>query len=242
MLLKKQVISKRSNRQMIDNQYILIDADDTLWENESDFRNAENRFMDLLAPHADIDGIREMLWKGQEDNIPYFGYGSKTYLISMLDAAITLCSGKITHEMYLKLKQIVTELAFHPLSIHEGVEETLADISKRHRLIMATKGDSVEQLDKARRSGLLKYFFTTEVMPFKNNDDYLNIADKYGIKPNELVMVGNSIRSDIIPIIELGGKAIYVPSKDIWAHEIAPFPESERAIELNCFVELKNFM
>lgn len=227
---------------MMGKDFILIDADDTLWENEKDFRGAEDRLVDLLSPYADTKGIREKLWAKQEENIPYFGYGSKTYLIGMLDTALSLCGGELNTEIYLGIKKIVTELAFHPLQIFDGVEETLEYLSERHTLIMATKGDGIEQLMKARKSGLLKYFLSVEVMPYKDTDDYLDIVRKYGITPENLVMVGNSVRSDIIPAVTLGGRAFYIPSKDIWSHEVADFPSGERAIQLESFRDLTRFL
>ncbi|MCQ2143026.1 MAG: HAD family hydrolase [Bacteroidales bacterium] len=221
---------------------IFIDADDTLWENEGDFRLAEERFADLLAPVANVEDVRHMLWEKQEDNIPHFGYGSKTYLIGMLDAAFDLSGGRLDYSTFKKIREIIIKLATHPLHIIDGVEETLACLSQKYRLVLATKGDSVEQTAKYRKSGLMKYFFSAEVMMNKREEDYLEIASKYGVSPEKILMVGNSVKSDIIPIINLGGTAILLPSTENWVHEAAEVPDSDRVISLGSFSELKNIL
>lgn len=221
---------------------IFIDADDTLWENEGDFRRAEDRFAEMLAPVADVEEVRRMLWSKQEENIPNFGYGSKTYLIGMLDAAFDLSGGTLHYEVFRKIREIIIKLSTHPLEIIEGVEETLAYLSSKYRLIVATKGDSVEQTAKFRKSGLDKYFFSYEVMIDKSEEDYLDAAKKYGIKPSDMLMIGNSVRSDIIPVINIGGRAVLLPSKENWVHEAAEVPDSDRVIKLDSFKKLKDYL
>ena len=117
---------------------IFFDADDTLWENERYFRAAEAKFIELLADYTSPEGVQDMLWRKQEDNIPLFGYGSKTYMIGMTDAALELCGGVLPEHIYYGIKKIITELAFHELEIIEGVEETLKALQGRYKLIVAT--------------------------------------------------------------------------------------------------------
>ena len=131
---------------------IFFDADDTLWENERYFRAAEAKFIELLADYTTPEGVQDMLWRKQEDNIPLFGYGSKTYMIGMTDAALELCGGSLTEEIYYGIKNIITELAFHELQIIEGVKETLEALQGKYELIVATKGDLPEQMAKFRKS------------------------------------------------------------------------------------------
>ena len=123
---------------------VFFDADDTLWENEQFFRNAEAQFAELLADYTSPEGVQQMLWQKQEDNIPLFGYGSKTYMIGMTDAAMELCGGHLPHHIYYGVKKIITELAFHEFEIIDGVRETLEALQGHYRLVVATKGDLTE--------------------------------------------------------------------------------------------------
>ena len=125
---------------------VFFDADDTLWENERYFRLAEARFAELLSDYTSDEGVRDMLWRKQEDNIPLFGYGSKTYMIGMADAAVDLCGGHLPEHIYYGVKRIITDLAFHELEIIEGVEDTLKALQGHYKLIVATKGDLTVQL------------------------------------------------------------------------------------------------
>ena len=224
------------------NRFIFIDADDTLWENERDFRAAEAEFARILAPYAKLEDVQNLLWEKQEGNIPYFGYGSKTYFIGMLDAALELCGGSLSRDVYESVKDIITRLCFHPLEILPGVEETLALLSDTYRLVLATKGENKEQLLKFRKSGLEKYFFAAEVMMDKSPEDYLSVAARYGIGAEDVVMVGNSVRSDILPVIEIGGTAIHIPHESVWVHEIAELPVSKRLHCLDSFSGLPSLL
>jgi len=220
---------------------IFIDADDTLWENEGSFREAEEQFASLLSPYAHLEGVRDMLWRKQETNIPYFGYGSKTYFIAMTDSALDLCGGTLPREVFDGIRQIIIDLTLHPVELIDGVEETLEYLSSGHRLILASKGDSVEQMRKVKDSGLEKYFFCSEIMRNKNEEDYLDLAAKFSVKPSDIVMVGNSSRSDILPVINVGGTAVFIPHHIVWDHEVVALPESDRIIYLQKFAELRNF-
>ena len=208
--------------------HIFFDADDTLWENEQYFRDAEAEFAELLAGYSGKEGLQELLWAKQEDNIPLFGYGSKTYLIGMTDAAMDLCGGSLPKEIYEGIKDIITRLAFHEFKILEGVTETLEALHKEFRLIVATKGDVTEQMAKYRKSGLSKYFHHIEVMENKKEENYLELARKNDIEPDKMLMIGNSVKSDIAPVINIGGYAINTPHKIVWVHEMMDMPESDR--------------
>ena len=135
---------------------IFFDADDTLWENEQFFRDAEAKFTELLKDYTSPEGVQQMLWEKQEDNIPLFGYGSKTYMIGMTDAAVELCGGHLPDHIYNGVKKIITDLAFHKLQMIEGVEGVLQALQGHYRLVVATKGDLPEQMGKFRQSGLAK--------------------------------------------------------------------------------------
>ena len=219
-------------------KYIFIDADDTLWENEKFFRAAEAQFAELLADYTSPEGVQELLWQKQEDNIPLFGYGSKTYMIGMTDAAIELCGGNLPEHIYLGIKKIITELAFHEFEIIDGVKETLEALGQYYTLVVATKGDLTEQMNKFRVSGLAEYFHHCEVMENKDEKNYLELAAKHDIAPEELLMIGNSVKSDIAPVVSIGGVAINTPHDIVWVHEMMDMPDSDRIIVVNGFREI----
>ena len=221
---------------------IFFDADDTLWENERFFRAAEDQFIELLKDYTTPDGVQDMLWRKQEDNIPLFGYGSKTYMIGMTDAAIELCGGHLPEHIYYGVKKIITELAFHEFELIEGVEDTLQALQGKYRLIVATKGDLTEQLNKYRVSGLAKYFHHCEVMENKDEKNYLELAAKHGLAPEEILMIGNSVKSDIAPVVNIGGVAIHTPHEITWVHEMMDMPESDRIIEVSEIKEILNYL
>ena len=222
--------------------HIFFDADDTLWENEQFFRDAEAQFAELLSDYTSPEGVQAMLWRKQEENIPLFGYGSKTYLIGMTDAAMELCGGELPENIYLGIKKIITELAFHEFQLIEGVEETLQALQGHYTLVVATKGDLTEQLYKYRLSGLAKYFHHCEVMENKDEKNYLELAAKNNLQPEQILMIGNSVKSDIAPVVNIGGLAFHTPHEVIWVHEIMDMPQSDRIIELNNIREVLDYL
>ena len=221
---------------------IFFDADDTLWENERFFRAAEDQFIELLKDYTTPDGVQDMLWRKQEDNIPLFGYGSKTYMIGMTDAAIELCGGHLPEHIYYGVKKIITELAFHEFELIEGVEETLQALQGKYRLIVATKGDLTEQLNKYRVSGLAKYFHHCEVMENKDEKNYLELAAKLDMDPTKILMIGNSVKSDIAPVVNIGGVAIHTPHEITWVHEMMDMPQSDSIIEVSSIKEILDYL
>lgn len=219
-------------------RYIFFDADDTLWENERFFRAAEDQFATLLADYTSPEGVQQMLWQKQEDNIPLFGYGSKTYMIGMTDAAVELCGGHLPDKIYYGVKKIIKDLAFHEFEIIDGVEDTLKALQDHYTLVVATKGDLPEQMNKYRISGLSRYFHHCEVMENKDEQNYLELAAKHDIAPEEMLMIGNSIKSDIAPVVNIGGWAINTPHDVVWVHEMMEMPESDRIIVVKKIKEI----
>lgn len=225
---------------------VFFDADDTLWENEEYFRGAEKDFAALLHKNADLPTIQQILWARQEGNIPIFGYGSKTYMLGMLDTALDVCGGNLSAEIYQGIKKIITNLAYHRFNLIDGVEKALGQVKEMgYELAVATKGDLTEQLLKYRQSGLSRFFHHIEVLENKDTKNYLELCAKFDIAPEDLIMIGNSVKSDIAPVIEIGGRAIYIPYKSVWVHEMAPMPKSPRVFEAKSISEvpeiLKNF-
>lgn len=221
---------------------VFFDADDTLWENERFFRAAEGQFAELLKDYTSPEGVQDMLWRKQEDNIPLFGYGSKTYMIGMTDAAVELCGGHLPDKIYYGVKKIITDLAFHEFEIIDGVEETLKALQGRYRMIVATKGDLPEQMNKFRISGLAKYFHHCEVMENKDEKNYLELAVKHDLEPEQMLMIGNSVKSDIAPVINIGGMAIHTPHDVVWVHEMMDMPESDRIIEVSGIRDILKYL
>jgi putative hydrolase of the HAD superfamily len=222
--------------------HIFFDADDTLWENEQFFRDAEAKFAELLSDYTGPEGVQQMLWRKQEDNIPLFGYGSKTYMIGMTDAAMELCGGTLPEKIYLGIKEIIKELAFHEFQLIDGVEETLQALQGKYTLVVATKGDLTEQLYKYRQSGLEKYFHHCEVMENKDEKNYLELAAKHNLAPEQILMIGNSVKSDIAPVVNIGGIAINTPHEVVWVHEMMDMPESDRIIVIKNIREVLNYL
>lgn len=223
-------------------RYIFFDADDTLWQNEEHFREAERKFAQRLAGFAPMDETIRTITEKQERNIPVFGYGSKTFFIGMLDAAAEICGEHFCPAIYSDIKQIITELAYHEFDLVEGVEEVLEALSERYTLVVATKGDLIEQRTKYIRSGLDRFFSHVEVMPHKDETDYREMAAKFGLAPEEILMVGNAVKSDIVPVINIGGTAVHIPYKVTWAHEIMEMPQSERIYELKSIKNLPELL
>jgi len=223
-------------------KYVFFDADDTLWENERYFRAAEDKFAALLSDYTSPEGVQQMLWQKQEDNIPLFGYGSKTYMIGMTDAAMELCGGILPEKIYYGVKKIITDLAFHELEIIEGVVETLKALQEHYTLIVATKGDLTEQMGKFRISGLADFFHHCEVMENKDEKNYLELIAKHDIRPEEFLMIGNSVKSDIAPVVNIGGWAIHTPHDIVWVHEMMDMPESDRIIVVRNIQEVAQIL
>lgn len=222
--------------------HIFFDADDTLWENEQFFRDAEAQFAELLSDYTSADGVQQMLWQKQEENIPLFGYGSKTYMIGMTDAAMELCKGQLPEKIYYGIKKIITDLAFHSFELIEGVEDTLKALQGHYTMIVATKGDLTEQLGKYRQSGLDKYFHHCEVMENKDVKNYLELAARNDLEPHQILMVGNSVKSDIAPVVEIGGTAFHTPHEVIWVHEMMEMPQSDRIIEVGRIQDIVGYL
>lgn len=223
-------------------KYLFFDADDTLWENEHLFREAEAKFDELLLAYTSLKGHQKMLWEKQESLIPYFGYGAKTYSLGMTEAAIELCGGTLPREVYYGIKQIIQQLVYHELELIEGVEETVKELSGEYILVCATKGDLVEQKYKFRKSGLDRYFHHVVVMENKTEKDYLELCSMHDILPEEMLMIGNSVKSDIAPVVNIGGTAVHVPHELVWVHEMMDMPQSDRIFEVNGIKELTKLL
>lgn len=198
---------------------IAFDADDTLWVNETYFREAEHEFAGLLSTFETENKIDQELFKTEIKNLDIYGYGIKGFVLSMIECAVEISNKSIHPETIEKILQIGKEMLHKPIDILDGVEEVLRSLHGSYKLIVATKGDLLDQERKLDKSGLLQYFHHIEVMSEKKEQDYKKLIRHLDIEASELLMVGNSLKSDVLPLINIGASAIHVPFHTTWAHE-----------------------
>ena len=198
---------------------IAFDADDTLWHNEAYFRDAEASFRRMLAAYHDETWIQERLFATEMRNLRHFGYGIKSFVLSMIETAIELTEGQVTGSEIQAIVDLGKEMLAHPTEPLPQVRETLMALQGRYRLMIITKGDLLDQEAKLARSGLGDFFSAVEVVSDKNEATYRGIFDKHQITPGEFLMVGNSVKSDILPAVALGAHAVHVPYETTWIHE-----------------------
>ncbi|MEA4909753.1 MAG: HAD family hydrolase [Chloroflexi bacterium] len=205
---------------------IAFDADDTLWHTETLYRRVERRLTEILASYGVAAGeTLEVLHRIEVDNLAYFGYGIRGFLLSMIETATRVTGGAVRGADVQAIVDMGREMTGHPVALLEGVEETLAGLDGR-RLMIITKGDVLDQESKIRRSGLAHFFPLVEILIDKTPAAYADLFARHAIDPGRFLMVGNSLRSDIVPILALGGYAVHVPYPDSWAHESeAELPE-----------------
>jgi putative hydrolase of the HAD superfamily len=204
-------------------QYDVVgfDADDTLWSSEDAFLAAEAMFAELVAPHApDGVDVLDSLHAIELDNVPISGYGVKAFALSMLQAAVTATGGRVPSSVLGTIVDHAHEMLMEPVELLPGVPETLAAVGRTHRMVLITKGDLVHQIRKVRTSGLEHHFEHIEVVLEKDATTYRRILDEWSIDPRRFVFVGNSVRSDVLPILEIGGTGIHVPYHVTWGHEV----------------------
>ena len=218
-----------------------FDADDTLWVNETYFRDAEEKFASLLDVYETKNTIDQELFKMEIKNLELYGYGIKGFVLSMIESALELSNNKVSSETLNKILDIGKEMISHPVELLEGVEEVLKELSKKYRLIVLTKGDLLDQERKLKRSNLLHYFHHVEVLSDKKEQNYQNLLDHLEIKVDEFLMVGNSLKSDVLPLINIGAKAIHVPFHTTWQHEEANENETNGK-EYNTIGDLKELL
>jgi putative hydrolase of the HAD superfamily len=197
-----------------------FDADDTLWHSEDSFHVVEARFVELLQPyvHAGID-IAAALRATELDQIPVAGYGVKAFTLSMVQAAITVSEGRVPAMVIGQIVEAGMDMLTEAVRLLPDVPEMLADVGRDHRLVLITKGDLVHQTRKVTTSGLAHHFERIEVVLEKDLDTYARILALLEVAPPRFCMVGNSVRSDILPVLALGGHAVHIPYPLLWEHE-----------------------
>lgn len=206
---------------------IALDADDTLWGNEDIFVSAQQRYMELLAPYRS-DWDAQELYDTEQRNLAYFGYGIKGFTLSMIETAIQITDGKVSGHDIGHIIAIAREMVHAPITLLPTVAETVAHWSTQYRLMVITKGDLFDQESKIARSGLAEYFRHVEVVSEKHPASYARILRRYDIAPQEFLMIGNSLRSDILPVLTIGATAVHVPYHLTWQHEHVDVPPAQR--------------
>lgn len=212
-----------------------FDADDTLWSSEVSFRKYEEEFVELVTPYVE-DGvdIKAALTATERANITTYGYGVKSFGLSALEAAIAVSNGTIPASVVSEVLRGVRDHLTEPVRLFESVGEVLSAVSTNHRVILITKGDLVHQTRKVETSGLAHHFDSVEIVLEKDPKTYAKVLKSLGINPHRFCMVGNSLKSDILPVLELGGFGVYVPYEIHWEldHADHPPPPGSRFVEL----------
>ena len=198
---------------------IAFDGDDTLWHNETHYRETAAKFEKLLSANYGLSGIDGEIYETEKKNLPYFGYGVKSYTISMIETAVRLTEGRIEGRHVVEIANFGREMLDQDVELLDEVERTIANLAATYPLMLITKGDQYEQERKVMRSGLASYFTNIEIVSEKTTASYADLFSKYKIEPTKFVMVGNSLRSDILPLVKLGAQAVYIPYDIIWEHE-----------------------
>ncbi len=218
-----------------------FDADDTLWHNEPIFAMTEQKFEELLSAYCSAEEIRRRLFEIETRNLHHFGYGVKGFVLSMIETAIELTDGQITGAEIQRLIDLGRHMLESPIELLPHVETVLHSLAVRYPLLLITKGDLLDQESKIARSGLADLFTHIEIVVEKTPDVYAHILAKYDIPPERFLMVGNSLRSDILPVRAIGGLAVHIPYRITWQHELAN-PDGVTYFKLDHIGELPAFV
>jgi putative hydrolase of the HAD superfamily len=214
---------------------IAFDADDTLWVNEPYFQEAEKQFCTLLGNYLPQEEVSKELFHTEMKNLSLYGYGAKGFLLCMIETANRISENKVSSNVISDIIEIGQDLLQKPIELLKGVPETLESLKDDFQLIVATKGDLLDQERKLKNSGIEHYFHHIEIMSEKKERDYQKLFKHLECKPENLLMLGNSIKSDIIPVLELGGNAAHIPYHVTWTHE-----QQETNLKHDNFIQLKS--
>ena len=205
---------------MIDHiNVIAFDADDTLWVNEPYFQETEDRFCSLLEDYLPRHTISQELFKTEMANLELYGYGIKAYILSMIETVLRVSGNTLQPEVLLKVIEYGREMLNKPIELLDGVEAVLKALYGNYRLVVATKGDLLDQERKLQKSGLAHYFHHIEIMSDKKERDYLKLLKHLDCQPEAFLMLGNSLKSDVMPVLSIGGHAVHIPYHTTWLHE-----------------------
>ena len=222
-------------------EVIALDGDDTLWHSEHLFVDTQDRFRDLVRPHVDLDdaALDERLLDCERRNLPLFGYGVKAFTLSLIETAIEVTGGRIAGRDLQAVLDLGKVLLDHPVDLLDGVRDAVDALTDTYRVMVLTKGDLLHQETKLARSGLAELFWRVEIVSEKDEATYRRILDRHDVEPATFVMVGNSVRSDVLPVLAIGARAVHVPYSVTWALEHAePDPDLHDFPVLGSLAEL----
>lgn len=202
-----------------------FDADDTLWQNETFFRLTQDRFTDLLRDHAEADHLHDRLLAAERRNLGHYGFGVKGFVLSMIETAIEVTEGRVPAATIAEIMAAGREMLAHPIELLPHARATVEHLADTHRVLLITKGDLLDQERKLAQSGLGDLFHAVEIVSDKKPGVYAGIFQRFGCAPDGAMMVGNSLKSDVLPVLELGGWGVHVPHGLTWALEHAEAPE-----------------
>jgi putative hydrolase of the HAD superfamily len=203
-----------------------FDADDTLWHNENIFERVHEQYFELLARHHDAATVKRALDATERRNLDLYGYGIKGYMLSSIETAIELTRGALSADEVREILALGRQMLDHPVELLAGAVEALSALAPAYRLLLITKGDLRDQERKLAKSGIAALFHGVDIVSEKNAPAYERILRRHGVEPADFLMVGNSIKSDILPVLELGGAAVHVPYQITWSHEEAAMPRA----------------
>jgi len=204
---------------MNDIKIIAFDADDTLWVCQTYFDEAEYRFREIMQQYLSYEDIPQELFKIQADNMSLYGFGVKAFTLSLIEAALKISDYRVQPEIISQIVDMGKEILNKPVELLEGVTEVLNTLQGKYKLIVVTKGDILDQERKLSKSEIVHYFHHIEIMSDKQVADYQKMINHLDCRPEEMLMIGNSLKSDIIPVLEIGGYAVYIPFYTTWSHE-----------------------
>ncbi|MGZ4739056.1 MAG: HAD family hydrolase [Ilumatobacteraceae bacterium] len=218
-----------------------FDADDTLWHSEDGFRANEERFVELVTPYAP-EGVevQAALTATERKNLGAFGYGVKSFGLSMVEAAVTISGGRVPSTVVAEMIEMVRAQLEDPVRLLDQVPEVLAAVGATHRMILITKGDLIHQSHKVTTSGLAHHFEHVEIVLEKDPETYATLLTRLAIDPTRFCMVGNSVRSDILPVLSLGGHGVHIPYPILW--ELERVEHDEKFVELGSLADLPGWL
>jgi putative hydrolase of the HAD superfamily len=222
---------------------IAFDADDTLWHNEVVFSMTQAKFQELLGKYPGVDTSLDLLHATEIRNLKEFGYGIKGFALSMIEAAIEMTKGQIVGHDIQQIVDFAREMINTPLALLDHVAELIPALSEEYPLMIITKGDLVDQETKIAHSGLADYFEYIEIVSDKKPETYAQILRRNQIDPQRFIMIGNSLRSDILPVLDIGASAVHIPYHVTWAHEVVDTPVGrERFYQLEHVGQFRDFL
>ena len=225
-------------------QVIGFDADDTLWLNESYYQETGQKFYQLLTPYLSCEEAEKELFKTEMGNMELYGYGAKAYILSIIETALRVTENRVGANIISEIITLCKELLNKPVVLLDGIAEILEQLSHSdYRVIMVTKGDLLDQERKLNKSNIAKYFHHIEIVSDKKESDYIKLLERLSITPEHFLMVGNSLKSDVLPVINIGGYGVHVPHQMTWEHEKTEMEERpDRFWKIEHISELRNIL